>query len=91
MFLNFLLKNNLIFVMKKKLLLLLVCSMTAVCGFAQAISGTCGENLTWNFDTTGMLTINGTGAMTNSSVPWYDYRSQITQVEIENGVTSIVM
>jgi len=77
--------------MRKKLLLLLVCSMTAVWGFAQATSGTCGDNVTWNFDSsTGTLTISGTGAMENYGLfnaPWYGY--QIKQVEIEYGVTSI--
>ena len=39
-------------------------------------SGTCGENLTWNFDVdTGVLTISGTGKMYNyfynSDVPWH--------------------
>ena len=32
----------------------------------ETYSGTCGENLTWTLDTdTGVLTISGTGAMTN--------------------------
>ena len=56
--------------------------------------GTCGTNLTWDF-TNGVLTISGTGAMTNyssssySPAPWYDYRSSIKSVVIEEGVTSI--
>ena len=57
-----------------------------------AQSGTCGANLTWNL-TGGVLTISGTGAMTNYSdsnhAPWYDNRSSITSVTIGNGVTSI--
>ena len=37
-----------------------------------ATSGTCGENLTWNFDKiTGILTISGTGEMKEYGV-WYD-------------------
>ena len=37
-----------------------------------ATSGTCGENLTWDFDTTtGILTISGTGEMKEYGV-WYD-------------------
>jgi hypothetical protein len=79
--------------MKKKLLLLLICCLTAVCSFAQD-SGTCGENLSWSFDReTEKLRISGTGAMTDYSsslsLPWYDYRSQIKQVEIEDGATNI--
>ncbi len=57
-------------------------------------SGTCGENLTWSFDTqTGELVISGTGAMSNytypEAVPWYDHKSSIKTVIIEDGVTSI--
>lgn len=50
-------------------------------------SGTCGDNLTWVLDSDGTLTISGTGEMTSS--PWYDYRSNIKNVIIENGVTTI--
>ncbi len=55
-------------------------------------SGTCGENLTWNFEkSTGTLTISGTGAMTNytGTFPWRDLRLNIKKVILENGVTTI--
>ena len=57
-------------------------------------SGTCGENLTWTLDSDGVLTISGTGKMTNYSssyysIPWSSNRSAIKTVIIENGVTSI--
>ncbi|MCD8017444.1 MAG: leucine-rich repeat domain-containing protein, partial [Oscillospiraceae bacterium] len=57
-------------------------------------SGTCGDDLTWSLNTeTGVLTISGTGNMTDwssiSDVDWYSYRTSITQVVIEDGVTSI--
>lgn len=57
-------------------------------------SGTCGDNLTWLLNTQkGVLTISGSGAMTElktpSTVPWADYTSDITRVVVENGVTSI--
>ena len=57
-------------------------------------SGTCGDDLTWTFnDSTGVLTVSGTGAMTDfatqSHAPWYSYRSSITSVVINNGVTSV--
>ena len=60
-----------------------------------AISGTCGDNLTWSFDeATGLLTISGTGEMQNYGlpidVPWIkDFQSLIASVVIEKGVTSI--
>ena len=53
-----------------------------------APSGSCGENLTWEFDpATGALTISGTGAMT--SAPWSDYKTQITSVSLPDGLTTI--
>lgn len=57
-------------------------------------SGSCGDNLTWNLDeTTGVLTISGTGQMNNysssSTADFRAYKSQITEVVIESGITSI--
>ena len=80
--------------MTKKLLILIVCIMTAVCGFAQATSGECGENLSWDFDSsTGTLTIGGTGNMTNyktsGDIPWNDFKYKITNLIIGAGITSI--
>lgn len=80
--------------MTKKLLLLTVCMMTAVCGFAQETSGACGASLTWAFDSsTGSLTISGTGEMqgyiTEGEIPWSDFRSKIKSIEMEAGITGI--
>lgn len=54
------------------------------------IGGTCGDNLTWTY-ADGVLTISGTGAMSNCypTQPWADYCETITNVVIESGVTSI--
>ena len=55
-------------------------------------SGTCGENLIWTLDESGVLTISGTGAMDNYKQfgsPWDSVSSKITSVVIEEGVTSI--
>ena len=55
-------------------------------------SGTCGENLTWVLDSDGVLTISGTGKMSDFSEgqsPWHTKRTKITSVVIEEGVTSI--
>ena len=64
-------------------------------------SGNCGaaghvEDVTWELvltSTTGVLTISGTDAMEEFSgpnfQPWKDYRTFITSVIIEDGVTSI--
>lgn len=62
---------------------------------AESASGTCGENLTWNFDAdSGKLTISGSGEMedytqTIDSAPWSAARYDIQTAVIEPGVTSI--
>ena len=60
---------------------------------APAASGKCGENLTWALTDDGVLTISGTGEMTDypnfPDVPWYDDREKIMTAVIEPGVTSI--
>ena len=76
--------------MKQKLFTLFL-ALAASVGTMFAESGTCGENLTWDL-TNGVLTISGTGEMTNwsspSDVPW-SYSSSITNVIIGDSVTSI--
>ena len=57
-------------------------------------SGTCGENVTWTLDNEGVLTISGTGAMTDyydvNDCPWVSkYNDIVSKVVIENGVTNI--
>ena len=54
-------------------------------------TGTCGENLTWTFDNEGVLTISGSGDMTDYAQfdkrPWDSLT--IKKVIIQYGVTSI--
>ena len=75
------------------LVLCMVLSMVPVTAHAETYSGTCGENLAWVLDEDGVLTISGSGPMTDysstSSIPWYSYRKQITKAVISNGVTAI--
>ena len=77
--------------MRKKLFTFLL-AMVASLGTVFAQSGTCGDNLTWDL-TNGVLTISGTGAMTDypsySSTPWYSNQSSIRSLVIEDGVISI--
>lgn len=63
---------------------------------ARADSGTCGDNLRWNYDSsTGTLTISGTGEMddytyphvSNNQPPWWSF--PLTTVVVEEGVTHI--
>lgn len=57
------------------------------------VSGTCGDNLTWNLDMEGTLSIEGTGAMESDNIhlygPWYRYRDWIKEIKIADGVTSV--
>ena len=56
-------------------------------------SGTCGANLTWELSCDSVLTISGTGDMTNwsasVSVPWYNYLDNIAYLSLPDGLTSI--
>ena len=56
-------------------------------------SGTHGDNLTWTYDAlTFTLTISGIGPMesvTYNEYPWYEYISEIENIVIKEGVTTI--
>ncbi|MBR6334532.1 MAG: leucine-rich repeat protein [Clostridia bacterium] len=63
-------------------------------GAENTTSGTCGDNLTWEFDeTTGTFTISGEGEMEDynnvSSIPWCALKESIDTVVISSGVTRI--
>ena len=88
--------------MKKRILSILLalaflCSLLPASALraSAATSGTCGDDLTWNFDSaTGTLTIEGSGKMYdymygNDAAPWADKRGSIQKITIGNGVTSI--
>ena len=71
-------------------------ALTTTANAATVASGTCGDNLTWVLDTSGTLTISGTGDMNDYSAsespwhaPWNSRWNSITKVVIEEGVTSI--
>ena len=77
----------------KKLFALIVAICATTLAWADD-SGSCGSNVTYTYvESTGTLTISGTGAMYNytswSSSPWYAYRSPIKNVVINNGVKNI--
>ena len=53
-------------------------------------SGTCGDNIKWNLDDQGVLTLEGTGAMENfSDSPWR--YANPSKVVIGDGITTIGM
>ena len=57
----------------------------------EVAQGTCGQDLTWVFYSTGKLVISGTGDMDNFEdvTPWEEHLYDILSVEIEEGVTGI--
>ena len=63
--------------------------------FDSVASGKCGDSVTWSLDSNGILTISGSGAMTDytnypwPNTPWYDYRRDISSVVVKEGVTTI--
>ena len=56
-------------------------------------SGTCGDNLTWELDTDGTLTVSGEGEMqdysTANPAPWSQFSDDIFGVILEEGTASI--
>ena len=90
--------------MKKRILSLLL-ALALLCAMLPQIalparadsSGTCGDNLTWTFDSaTGTLTVAGSGEMydfddysPDDYSPWYSYKSQILHVVLPDGLTKI--
>ena len=67
------------------------------CGAKASIiaSGNCGDSVTFQLDSSGLLNITGTGKMENYSFDYepewrkYEYRSYVKEVIISEGVTSI--
>ena len=60
---------------------------------AVVASGVCGENLTWNLTSDGVLTLDGTGPMATyygqANIPWHANRALITTVNVGAGVTKL--
>ena len=69
-----------------------LCILAALCFGVLTIpamaaeSGSCGDNVTWKLED-GILTISGSGEMTHA--PWLEQKNQITDIVIEDGVTSV--
>ncbi len=77
----------------KKLFALIVAICATTLAWADD-SGSCGSNVSYTYvESTGTLTISGTGDMesyaSSSKTPWSAYSSSIKKVVINNGVTSI--
>ena len=60
----------------------------------EALSGKCGQNLTWRFvPETGTLTVEGTGAVWDYDnaglTPWAAYADSIQKIVLSSGVTAV--
>ena len=62
------------------------------------VSGKCGDNITFQLTTAGVLTLSGSGAMSTITYDWKEYEpncgwggyiSSIKKIVIEDGITSI--
>ncbi|MDY5076739.1 MAG: hypothetical protein SPE88_08215 [Paludibacteraceae bacterium] len=77
----------------KKVSTFLCMVLCSIALHANVVTGTCGYNLTWSYDTdTKALTIEGSGAMTNywdDNQPWAQVRSDIVSVSLPDGLTSM--
>ncbi len=75
----------------KKFFTLLCVAFCATSLFANVVTGTCGDNLQWSYDTdTHALTITGSGDMYWSGErPWEQVAGEITSVSLPDGLTSI--
>ena len=71
-----------------------VCNTTVIPDTSET-SGSCGDYLTWNFESeTGTLTISSSqpdaiDSYTLGKAPWYQFASQITTIQMDSGVTVI--
>ena len=74
----------------KKVSTFLCMVLCSIALHANVVTGTCGDNLTWSYDTdTKALTIEGTGDMSYDAVPWAQVKGDILSVSLPEGQTSI--
>ena len=78
----------------QRLMCMVIAAMACMSVNAQATSGSCGDNATWEYDN-GTLTIAGTGEITTYSTenptayPWFAQLENIQTVIIGEGITNI--
>ena len=83
-------------VMRVVFVLLIALLLPVTMEVRAAETGSCGESLTWTLDDAGILTISGTGPMTDyyyhhadGHAPWYSLRESIVSVVVEEGITAV--
>ena len=86
-------RSNRISLYSIPVLLLVLLSLFANKGSAQAETGYTYKNLTWYVSTSGVLTVRGTGDMPNfpynGTTPWDSKKQSINKIVIESGLTSV--
>lgn len=80
----------------KRLITLLVLLVSAITLNAEIVSGSCGTNLSYQYNTdNGTLTINGSGAMDGYDIfnpsPWNQYKAKIKKIIFNEGIAGIGM
>lgn len=74
-------------------LIVILLAAPSVMGAELVESGTCGSSCSWFYYDDGSLVISGSGAMTDyssaSAVPWYDYRTSVTSLTIDDRISRI--
>lgn len=79
--------------MKRKIMILTIAFLSSVLMCANvfaAVSGRCGDSITWTLDDSGNLTLSGSGEMWNNGYddsPFKDY--EIRKATVKYGITSI--
>ena len=76
------------------LIVILMLSIVPINAFASDKTGYLSETISWNFDdNTKTLTISGTGEIpvikNNDEIPWFDYKDNIENLIISEGITSV--
>lgn len=87
--------------MKKKaiitsLIIFILILMTTICinktyAASTVASGKCGDNMTWTLDSTGLLTLDGSGSPYSkiTESPWKEYQDKVKSVTIKGTFTEI--
>lgn len=82
-----------LFLLAVGVLLTAIVLMQASGADASETNGTCGDDLTWDYDqSTHALVISGTGPMNDyelGTAPWFEYREEMTSLTLDNGITYI--
>ena len=72
---------------------MMVLSIVPIIASAATYGGTCGDNVTWTYDSsTYTLTISGTGDMYDykyNNRPWESYKNKIKSVVVNDDITKI--